>query len=76
MNIRLLRPADFNSKLRERGVDKKVTVQKICRVCKDEKDVRYVLDEMWQKPSNAKEILAKALSSNYGIFEFERILSL
>jgi hypothetical protein len=28
MNIKLLRPADFNEKLRERGVDKKVTVQK------------------------------------------------
>ena len=33
MNIRLLRPADFNQKLREHGVDTKVTVQKICRVC-------------------------------------------
>lgn len=53
MNIRLLRPADFNSKLREHGVEKKVTVQKICRVCKDEKDVRVVLDEIWNKPSKA-----------------------
>lgn len=35
-----------HSKLREHGVDKKVTVQKICRVCKDEKDVRVVLDEI------------------------------
>ena len=45
MNIKLLRPADFNSKLREHGVDKKVTVQKICRICKDEKDVRGLFNK-------------------------------
>jgi len=61
MNIRLLRPADFNSKLRERGVNKKVTVQKVCRVCKNEKDVRFVLDEVWQKSSKAQDILAEAM---------------
>jgi hypothetical protein len=46
MNIKLLRPSDFNSKLRGQGVGRKVTVQKICRVCKDERDVRSVLDEI------------------------------
>lgn len=30
MNIKLLRPADFNNKLRKHGVDRKVTVQKVC----------------------------------------------
>jgi len=74
MNIRLLRPADFNSKLREHGVDKKVTVQKICRVCKDEKDVRFVLDEVWQNPLKAKEILVKTLDQNQNVFEFEKLL--
>jgi len=28
MNIKLLRPADFNKKLREHGVDKRTTVQR------------------------------------------------
>jgi len=74
MNIRLLRPADFNSKLRERGVEKKVTVQKICRVCKDEKDVRVILDEMWQKPSKAQGILDEALDRNESVFEFDNTL--
>ena len=75
MNIRLLRPADFNGKLREQDVDKKVTVQKICRVCKHEKDVRVVLDEMWEKPSKAEEILDGVLDRNQQIFEFEKILA-
>ena len=75
MNIRLLRPVDFNSKLRERGVDKRVTIQKICRVCKDEKDVRYVLDEIWQSPSKAQEILDRVLDRNKQIFEFEKVLA-
>jgi len=30
MNIKLLRPADFNNKLRKHGVDRKATVQKVC----------------------------------------------
>jgi len=75
MNIRLLRPADFNSKLREHGVDKKVTVQKICRVCKDEKDVRTVLDEIWQNRSKAQEALVETLDRNQDVFEFEKVLT-
>ena len=75
MNIRLLRPTDFNSKLRERRIDKIVTVQKICRICKDEKDVRFVLDEIWQKPLKSQETLGEALSRNESVFEFEKILT-
>jgi hypothetical protein len=44
MNIQLLKASDFNSKLRERGVPKEVTVQKICRIARDEKEVREVLE--------------------------------
>ena len=72
--IKLSSPADFNSRLRERGVDKKITVQKVCRVCKDEKDLRVVLDEIWQNPSKAQEVLDEALDRNQKIFEFERVL--
>ena len=75
MNIRLLRPADFNDKLREHGVDKKVSVQKICRVCKDEKNVRAVLDEIWLKPSKAEEILDEAMERNQNVFVFEKVLA-
>ncbi|MCZ2808222.1 MAG: hypothetical protein O2V44_02590, partial [Candidatus Bathyarchaeota archaeon] len=75
MNIRLLRPADFNSKLREHGVEKNVTVQKVCRVNKNEKDVRVVLDEIWHRSSKAQKILHEALDRNQQIFEFEKVLA-
>lgn len=74
MNIRLLRPADFNGKLREHGADRKVTVQKFCRVCKGEKDVRSALDKIWMSPAEAREILFSTLTTNQIIFEFEKRL--
>jgi len=75
MNIKLLRPADFNAKLREHRIDKKITVQKICKVCRDERDVRAILDEIWQNSSKAKEVLSEALSKNQNVFEFEKALT-
>ena len=72
---RLLRPADFNSKLREHGADKKVATQKICRVCKHEKNVRSVLDEIWNKPSKAQEVLDETRNRNHKVFEFEKTLA-
>jgi hypothetical protein len=62
MNVKLLRLADFNSKLRERGVDKTVTVQSICRVCSDEKQIRNFLDDVWNHPSNALKVADETLA--------------
>ena len=75
MNVKLLRPADFNSKLREHGVEKTVTVQSICRVCSGEKQVRKLLDESWNKPAKAQEGLANTLNRNQRVFEFEEGLA-
>jgi len=74
MNIKLLRPADFNIKLREHGVDRKVTVQKICRVGKDEKDVRAVLDCIWKEASETNRFLDEIATRNQAIFHFEKVL--
>jgi len=74
MNIQLLKPSDFNSMLREHGVDKKVTVQKICRLCRNEKEVREVLDKIWKDPTRATQILEQVASKNQDIYEFEKIL--
>jgi F0F1-type ATP synthase delta subunit len=60
--------------LRENEVKNKVTVQKICRVCRDEKEIRAVLDDIWQDPSKAQEVFAKALNRNQDMFEFEKAL--
>lgn len=49
--------------------------QKISRVCKDEKDVRSVLDEIWQNPKKAQEVLSRIMMENQGVFEFEKALN-
>lgn len=71
MNIKLLRPADFNEKLREHGVCKGVTVQKICRISKDEYDLRAILDEIWQKPLKIQKVIIETMKRNETVFQFE-----
>jgi len=72
MNIQLLKAADFNEKLREHGCG--VTVQKICKIAKDEVEVREVLDGVWTKPNKGEEILAEVAERNKELYEFERML--
>jgi len=74
MNIQLLKASDFNIKLRERGVPKEVTVQKICKVCRDEKEVREVLEEIWRNPEKSMEILHNVSEKNREVYEFEKML--
>jgi len=74
MNIQLLKAADFNEKLRERGTPKEVTVQKICRISKDEKEVREVLEDLWKNPARCEEVLAKIAEKNKEVYEFEKML--
>ena len=73
LNIQLLKPSDFNSKLREHGVDKKVTVQKICRACTDEEEARRILGAILKTKSVS--ILTDLIEKNGSIFAFERLLS-
>jgi hypothetical protein len=54
MNIQLLKASDFNEKLRERGVSKEVTTQRVCRLAKDEKEVMEVLEALWRFPENGE----------------------
>lgn len=75
MNIKLVRPSDFNEKLRERELDRRVTVQKICRDWGDENDVRFVLNEIWVNPSKAQKLLGEAISMNVTAFELEKLLA-
>jgi hypothetical protein len=74
MNIKLLRPADFNERLRDHGVNKRITVQKICKTCKDENDLRAVVDVVWEEPSRAQEAMNEAIPRNQHVFEFEKQL--
>jgi DNA-binding MarR family transcriptional regulator len=74
MNIRLLRPTDFNEKLREHKIDKRLTVQKICRVCKDENEVRHALGNVWNEPMKMEEVLFNSFCKNQNVYEFEKAL--
>jgi len=74
MNIQLLRATDFNSKLREKGCSKKITVQQICRVAKNEDEVRRILDTIWQDFKKSEEILCVLSNKNKELYEFEKML--
>jgi len=74
LNIELLKASRLNEKLRERKVDKKITVQMICKAAKNEKEVRALLDDIWKTPEKAQEILSEAGQRNQSIYEFERQL--
>jgi len=74
LNIHLLKASDFNAKLREMGCALNVTVQRICRLARDEMEVREVLDAIWRSPDKAEEILAMIAAKNQQLYEFERML--
>jgi hypothetical protein len=74
LNIHLLKASDFNVKLREMGCALNVTVQRICRLARDEVEVREVLDAIWRSPDKAEEILARIAAKNQQLYEFERML--
>ncbi len=74
MNIQLLKAVDFNQRLHERGCPKAVTVQKICKVAKNEGEVREILDAIWEEPKRGEGILGKAMEKNKELYKFERTL--
>ena len=75
MNIQLLKGADFNEKLQKKGCSKRVTVQKVCKIARDEEEVRQILDAIWKNPENSEEILVEALQRNKEVYEFEKMLA-
>jgi hypothetical protein len=74
MNIQLLKASDFNSKLRERGAETRVTVQRICRYAKSEQEVRAVLSEIWEYPEKSRDIIANVIKRNQEVYAFEKML--
>jgi hypothetical protein len=74
MNIQLPKAADLNEMLRQRGVEKDVTVQKICTRARNETEIRNTLTEVWSNPTTSKELLDQLANKNTALFEFERAL--
>lgn len=76
MNIKLLRLADFNEKLRKKGIDKRLTVQKICRFCREEEEIRGTLDRIWSERQSVQELLQEIQYRNRNVYDFERTLTI
>jgi hypothetical protein len=74
MSTQLLKASDFNEQLRERGALKEFTIQKICRIAKNEKEIRDLLEDMWKTPEKSEEILVKTVDKNKEVYEFEKML--
>jgi len=74
LNVHLLKASDFNAKLGERGCAPNVTVQRICRLARDEGEVRMALDAIWRSPDRAEDILAGIAARNQELYEFEKML--
>ena len=76
MNIQLLRASDFNSKLREKGIPKSVSVQKVCRYARDENEVRELLNTIWNNSSSSEMALKNIAKKNNDLFELEKMLEI
>jgi len=73
-NLQLVTAADFNRKLREHGSLKRVTVQKVCRLARDEEEVRRTVDYIWGDPEGALKILKELTEKNRDLYLFEKML--
>ena len=72
--LQLLTAAEFNGKLRDRGCLKGVTVQKVCRVARNEGEVRKMLESIWGQPEKAEEVLMEFRERNEDLYRFEKML--
>jgi len=73
-NLQLVTAAEFNVKLRQRGCAKGVTVQKVCRLARDEGEVRRTLDYLWGDSDGAAKILKDLQEGNEDLYRFEKML--
>ena len=73
-NLQLVTAVDFNVKLQERGCPKRMTVQKVCRLSKDEDEVRRTLDYVWSDSEGAAKVLKGLQEGNEDLYRFEEML--
>jgi hypothetical protein len=74
IKLELVSAADLNEKLRGQGVQKEITVQEICKIARDEKEVRDTLSLIWESPKTAKDITTKVITKNREVYAFEKSL--
>ena len=73
-NLQLVTAADVNVKLRERGCSGSVTVQKVCRLAKNEDEIRRTLNVLWSDAESAAKILKGLQEGNEDLYKFEKML--
>jgi DNA-binding Lrp family transcriptional regulator len=74
MNVQLLKTSDFNDKLHQRGCPLNVSVQKICKAARDEKQVREILEYLWKAPKKSEQVLLTTSENNREVYELEKLL--
>ena len=47
---------------------------RVCKIAKDEEDVRELLDALWKDPEKAEAVLADARERNEEIYRFGKML--
>jgi hypothetical protein len=60
--------------LLEKGCTKAVSVQRICKVARDEREVHEILNAIWEHSNKTEEILEKVAKNNEDIDKLERML--
>jgi len=60
--------------LAARGYFKGVTVQKVCRLARDEDEVRRTLEYIWSDSKGAAKILNDLQEGNEDLYRFEKML--
>jgi hypothetical protein len=65
---------DLDEMLHMLGVEKKVTVQKVCTRARNEIEARDALARIWSDPSRSAELLDQLAVKNANLFEFEKTL--
>ena len=74
LNLQLIHPSDLNKQLHERVGDTELTVQRICRITRDENEVRSTLTDIWANPKQAQKLLTQLAERNQGFYELEKTM--
>lgn len=60
--------------MHQRNDPKDVIFQRTCRLARNEKEVRELLEAIWENTAKSEEILNKVAEKNKYVYEFEKVL--
>ena len=74
LGITIIKASSINKLLHERGVPRHITVQKICRIARDEREARALFDAIYKDPRSSEKMLSEATARNGDIYTREEEL--